>query len=409
MIILFRFAYRNLFRHPKRTLLTVLAMSVGLTISFWLDCTLKGRNDEVIQFVTSSFTGNFQFYNKNFLEEKSINQTISLDHSQIEKEFSNDLFVSSRVHLPALVSSGEESFPVLVQGIIPLKEKNISAVIDSIKSGENLNEESDCSPGELLIGEKLAQMLHIELGEKLVLLAQTAQGNLGNDLFRIKGIYNTGATNFDKNYLFITQKCAKELGEISYPHEIVMVMKKDADESALLNDLRRFEDKNFILTTWEEAIPSVANMIRLNNGVMGMVSFIVLVVVILGFVNTLLMSVFERTKEIGMMLSVGFTPNQVRILLVFESLIIGICSSLMAIVIGSIIVSYHSKYGFDLRPFLGDNFTSAMYTFSYKIHPKFSFFAFSKVILLSLFIVVIAVLFPAYKASKLSPLEVLRS
>lgn len=403
-----RFAYRNLSRHPKRTFLAALAMSMGLTISFWLDCTLSGRNAEVIKFVTSAYTGNFQIYNKNFLDEKLITQTTAFDLSVLEEKFASELHASSRIHLPSLISSGENSFPVLVQGIHPDKEKNISTIVQSIKSGENLSLDSPCSPGEILISERISKMLQVGLGEKLVLLTQTADGNLGNDLFRVKGLFNTGAPNFDKGYIFITNNCAKELGTVSRPHEIVMTLKKGADEKVVFTKLKALVTGHDVLTTWEQAIPNVANMIKLNNGVMAMVSVIVLVVVILGFVNTLLMSVFERTKEIGMMLSVGFSPKQVRLLLVFESLIIGICSSLLAIILGSAIVFYHSKYGFDLRPFLGENFNTNMYTFSFLIFPKFSFFAFLKVIILSLVIVVIAVLFPAYKASKLSPLEVLR-
>lgn len=408
MFLLIRFAYRNLVRHPKRTFVAALAMSMGLTISFWLDCTLSGRNAEVIKYVTSAYTGNFQIYHKNFLDEKLITQTAGFDLSVLEEKFSTELHASSRIHLPSLISSGENSFPVLVQGIHPGKEKNVSTVVQSIRSGENLGLDSTCSPGEVLISEKISKMLQVGLGEKLVLLTQTTDGNLGNDLFRVKGIFNTGAPNFDKGYIFVTNNCAKELGAVSRPHEIVMTLKEGADEKVVFAKLKALVTGHDVLTTWEQAIPNVANMIQLNNGVMGMVSVIVLVVVILGFVNTLLMSVFERTKEIGMMLSVGFSPKQVRLLLVFESLIIGFCSSLLAIILGSVIVFYHTKYGFDLRPFLGENFNTNMYTFSFLIFPTFSLFAFLKVIILSLVIVVIAVLFPAYKASKLSPLEVQR-
>lgn len=407
-MLLLKFAYRNLARNTKRTCLAALAMTTGLTISFWLDCTLSGRNSEVVKFVTSSFIGTLQIYDKDFLEEKSVTKTTDFDLSVLEEKFPKELSVTSRIYLPSLISSGESSYPVIAQGILPSKEKNVSTVLQSIKQGEVITENSACSPGEVLISDRLSRMLKVGLGEKIVLLTQAADGSLGNDLFRVKGLYDTGSGNFDKGLIFITHECAKQLGAVSKPHEIVMALKSGVDQDLIMKMIRPFIGEKDVLTTWEDAVPAVARMIKVNNAIMGMVSFIVLVVVILGFVNTLLMSVFERTKEIGMMLSVGFSPNQVRLLLVYESLIIGLLSSFLAIVFGSLLVLYHQKVGFDLRPFVGKSFDANIFSFSLVIYPVFSWVSFIKVILLSLGIVILSVLFPAYKASRLSPLEVLR-
>lgn len=408
MLLLIRFAYRNLARNTKRTCLAALAMSMGLTISFWLDCMLSGRNAEVVKFVTSSYIGNLQIYNKDFLEEKSVTKTTGFELESLDSVLASEAFSSARVYLPSLVSSGESSYPVVAQGVIPEREKNVSTVLQSVTAGETITTGSPCSPGEILISQKLSKMLQVDLGEKIVLLTQSADGNLGNDLFRVKGIYDTGSANFDKGYVFITRECAMELGAVTRPHEIVISLKPEANQDIIFGKIKPLIGEKDVLTTWEESVPTVARMIKVNNAIMGMVSVIVLVVVILGFVNTLLMSVFERMKEIGMMLSIGFTPNQVRLLLVFESLIIGLFSSLLAMVLGSLLVLYHSKVGFDLRPLVGNNFDAGGFSFSMIIYPVFSITSFLKVIGLSLVIVVLSVLFPAYKASKLSPLEVLR-
>ncbi len=410
MYLLFRFAFRNLSRNTKRTCLAALAMSMGLAISFWLDCTIRGRNAEVVKFVTSSFTGSLQIYNKYFLEEKSISRTTDFDPSALEEKFGDEIYVSPRVYLPSLISSGENSYPVIVQGITASKEKNVSSVLKSLKGENSLDDHSPCSPGEVLISKKQSKMLNVDVGEKIVLLTQTADGNLGNDLFRIKGLYDTGSTNFDKGLVFITSNCAKELGAVSDPHEIIIGLKEGVDQNLMFEKIKPLVSEDNVLTTWENSVPAVARMIKVNNAIMKMVSIIVLVVVILGFVNTLLMSVFERTKELGMMLSIGFTPNQVRLLLVFESLIIAVCSTIIAAIVGSAFVYYHSKFGFDLRHFVGEvNFDANEFSFSMVLYPVFSIVSFLKVIALSILIAVLSVLFPAYKASRLSPLEVLRS
>lgn len=389
--------------------MSAMAIGIGLTISFWLDCMLSGRNADVVNIITSSFIGHYQVYRKDFFEERSVNKTTDFDFTVLEKNFPQTIAVTSRYYLPSLVSSGESSYPVILQGIIPSKEKEVSTVLKSVKQGEILTDDGPCSPGDILIGEKLSQSLKVGLGEKIVILTQAADGSLGNDLFRVKGLFDTGSQNFDKSYVFVNQSCAQSLGSVDRPHEIVISVKESGDEEQLLKKLQAFVTAPNILVSWEEAVPAVARMIKVNGAIMGMVSFIVLIVVILGFVNTLLMSVFERTKEIGMMLTIGFSPGEVRLLLVFEALIIGLLASAFAVMVGSLLVLYHKHAGFDLSPFIGKNFDVNAFSFSLIIYPIFSVKAFLKVIVLSLVIVIVAVLFPAYRASRLSPLEVLRA
>ncbi|MBK7963623.1 MAG: FtsX-like permease family protein [Bdellovibrionales bacterium] len=147
----------------------------------------------------------------------------------------------------------------------------------------------------------------------------------------------------------------------------------------------------------------------MNNAIMGMVSVVLLVVVILGFVNTLLMSVFERTKEIGMMMALGITPFQVQLIIVLEGLMIALISSIAAIVFGLMVVFYHKATGFDLSPFVGGNFEANQFSLALVIYPKISIWPFAKVIVFAFVIVFFSVLTPAYRASKLTPLDAIRS
>lgn len=384
-------------------------MTFGLTINFWLDCMLRGRNEEVAKLVTSSFTGNFQIYNKIFFEDRAISSQLDLDEAKVKEAVGNQADFSFRTHLPSLISSGEASSPVLLEGIRPSSEKNVSTLAENIKQGEFLSAESDCSPGEILIGTRLAKSLKVDLGEKIVLLTQAADGSLGNELYRVKGIFNTGSSSMDKGYAFTQEKCALQLGQLHAPHEVVIKLKNNADPEQVFNQLKTIIKPEQVLMTWQQSLPAVARMVKVNNAIMGLVSFVLLVVVILGFVNTLLMSVLERTREIGMMMAIGFTPVQVQFLVAAEALLIAVFSSVVSIVLGLVIVLYYQKNGFNLAVFVGDNFDADQINLGLIIFPQISMWAFFKVIGFSVVTVVLSVLLPAYRASRLSPVEALRS
>lgn len=390
-------------------MITVVAITFGLAINFWLDCVLRGRSHDVVKMVTSTYSGNYQIYSKDYFNEKNIGSQLRVDENKIGELLKDKANYTTRVHLPSLISSGEQSLPVLLEGILPTQERSVSTLSKSIVSGDFLSEDGDCNPGAILIGKKLANSLKVDLGEKVVLLTQATDGTLGNELYRVKGLYDTGSSNFDKSYVFVNQKCAQAIGVLQGPHELVISLNKEDQGQKLFKQVQQILPSDHLLATWEESLPAVSRMVHVNNAIMGMVSAILLIVVVLGFVNTLLMSVMERTKEIGMMMALGIKGVEVQSVILLESLMIGLFSSFLAILIGSSAVLYHHFRGFDLSPFVGGKFEVNQYSLSLMIYPDLTLWPFVKVVLFSLAIVALSVVIPAYRASKLTPMDAIRS
>ncbi|MBK7892027.1 MAG: ABC transporter permease [Bdellovibrionales bacterium] len=410
-MIMWRLAIRNLMRNSRRTSLTVTSIAFGLAVSLWLDCILEGRNRDVIRTVTSGHIGNAQLLKKEYKDEQLAKDFYVAPPEDFLKLLPHGALFARRVHIPALISSGENSSPVLLEGVEPENEAKITKIKSDVIQGDYLSssEKESCAEKEILIGEKLAKRLNAEVGNKLVLLLQSIDGTLGNDLFFVKGIFSSQSPQFDARYVFTSLPCAQEIAAIRGIHETVFRFQKESDEAAVLKQQGALAGTGLILTTWREAMPSIAVMVKYNKATLLMISVLLLVVIVMGIINTLLMSVYERTREFGVMGALGVTPSELRRLIVLESLVVGIIAAILGTIVGLAMVSYHMKYGLDLRPFLGDSSGAADFKLNLTVYPEFNFIPYLRTVLLTLFFVVAASLYPAIKASRIKPIQAMRS
>lgn len=391
--------------------MTVMSIALGLAIVLWMQCILAGRNHNMIERITSTYTGHIQIMRADFQTDRLTTQAFDHDFTDLVRDLPAEAKVTSRVHLPALVASSEQSIPVLLEGIDPKHEPQITRVKENLVEGEFLEpeEDPDCPSRQVYLGRALAQLLGVEVGSKVVFLAQDANGSLGNDLFRVKGLYDSKAPEFDKSYAFAPLACVKKIGAITGLHEMVIGLPSSGPEVGIAARLQARMPEGMKVTTWKESIPSVASMVKFNDATLVMVSTMLFSVIIIGVINTLLMNVFERTREFGVMLALGTTPGQLRLMIIAESLVMGVLSAAVGIVLGSLAVLYHQRTGFDLGPFFGERTGTDQITFDLVIHPIFMWGPFLKSVLITIGFVVVAGFYPAFRASRLNPVETMRS
>jgi ABC-type lipoprotein release transport system permease subunit len=410
MPLLLRIATRNLFRNLRRTAITMLTIAFGLAVILWLQCILEGRNKHIIESITTTYTGNIQLFRSEYLKDRLIQYSFEAPE-KIAELLPEGAKVAKRIHLPALISSGEQSVPVLLEGIEPEAEAQVTHVKRNLAEGEYLVDDPspDCDSRQIYIGRKLSELLQVKVGNKIVILAQASDGTLGNDLFRVKGIYDSGSPDFDKAYAFAPLNCVAKVGAIRGVHEVSARIPDLSKEIEVREAVAAKMPPELKVTTWRESLPGMATMVKYNEATLVMISGMLFIVITLGIVNTLLMSVFERTREFGVMIALGTTPWQLRLLVVLESLILGLIASAIGMVIGMAMVLYHQKYGFDLKPFLGDHSSLDQFRLDLTIHPVFKFIPFLKSVASMMSFIVLAGLYPAWRASVLKPVEAMRS
>jgi ABC-type lipoprotein release transport system permease subunit len=406
-------ALRNLRRHFRRSLITILSIGFGLAVILWMQAILAGSNRNIVDTITSSYHGDMQIFRRDYQQDHLIQQTFPLsdagDLPALERE---GIAYAPRVMLPALVSSGEQSNPVLLEGIDPDREAQITKVKESMVEGEYLGaaDTSQCSTRAALVSRALARVLNVQVGQKIVILAQAADGTLGNELLRIKGLFDTHSPEYDKGVIFSTLDCVRMIGNLQGVHEVAFKVKNRSLHAATVQaEIQKQLPSALAVLSWREAEPRLAAMTNFNDGVIVLVSIMLFVVISLGILNAFLIAVFERTVEFGVMMALGTAPGHVVTLILTEGMFLGLAASILGIALGALIIGFHSIYGYDLQPLVGKNLAVGAYQLNLVIYPVVSLVDGVRATLITVAVVTASAFYPALRASRLRPIEAIRS
>jgi len=349
MSIFLKMAWRNIRRNLRRTLITLSAITFGLAAMIIFFGFTDGFHAQWVENTVKAYTGHIQIYRSGYRDDPQLNRSIA-DAAEIIKELKTEPAVDTyaeRVEVQGLISTAENSYGVLIRGIDTGEEVKITGIKERIIKGEYLNEDKGRG---VLIGHRLAEKLNAEIGDKIVLMVQAADGSLTAELFRLQGTFRIGATELDSSFAIVTLKDAQALSLLGdRVTEIAVMLKNPVDVLPVSKRLKeRLVSSGYEVYTWEELMPALQEMIDLDNIFMYLILLVVLVVVSLGILNTMLMSIMERTREFGIMMAVGTSPRNVILLVMLESFFIGIIGIISGAGIGIGVNRIISIKGFDL-------------------------------------------------------------
>jgi ABC-type lipoprotein release transport system permease subunit len=408
-----KLAIRSLIRNGRRTLLTISGMAMGFAVLLWMQCLLKGTNQQIVDNVTSTQVGHLQIWAKEYVDDPLNHYSFSPKLDNFAEILPPGSRFTSRVHLPSLISSGEQSAPISLTGIDPKTEGAVTNLQTNLVAGAFLSNglDPECDGREIYLGRSLAKLLRVDVGEKVVIMAQATDGTLGNELLRVRGLFETGSTTFDRTVAYAPMGCVKKIGVIQGQHEVTIrlspTVSLDAATAMVTPHLPKIAP-GLKLTTWKDVVPALAGMVNFNDASLLIVSLVLFGVATFGVVNTLLMSVFERTREFGVMLALGVTPAGVCTLVLLEALLIGLLSVAVGTAAGALAVAYHQRFGFDLKPYLGVGLSVNQFKLDTIIHPFFSFGHYAFLASCTVVIATVVGIIPALRASKMNVIEAIR-
>ena len=399
-------AWKNIWRNRLRSLIIMSATTLGIFAGLLLISFSMGMTEARVSTALKTEISHIQIHQPEFLVRDDINLLIGPADS-IETVLRQNPAIagcSPRIRLNSIISSAETGANVKITGVDPTKEKQVSDLYTKIIEGDYFEKEK-INP--VVLGQKLAEKLKVKLNSKIVLQIQDLQGNISPAAFRISGIYKTTNSQYDEFNLFVLNKDLRKLGGIKTEscHEIAIFLKDYQQSIIIQNELKRQLPKLEILT-WKELDAMLSYLSGAMDQYLYFIMVIILIALIFGIVNTMMMSILERVKELGMLMAIGMNKRRIVVMIVYETVLLTLSGALFGIFIGMVTISYLGHHGIDLSLW-GKGLSQ--FGIAPVIYTTIKTSYVVDVVFMVIFTGFVASVFPVVKALRLKPVEALKT
>lgn len=348
-MLLLRIAFRNLFRRMTRSTLIILTLAIGVLSIMLVNAISEGMIERFIQNAISLELGDVVVQSAGYQNKKQIEQSFIPKDAWLKKikKIENISLVSYRLKAQGMAAIADRSEGVLITGLDPAIEKNTHILFKKIKKGHAL-EATDLNG--LMLGEALAKKLKLEVGDKIILMAQDYQSSIGSAAFQVKGIYNSGSPDFDKAVVLIHLHAAQKMLATGPALSQVVIKIKDHHRAAqTLGEIKKqISDPKLEILSWQEQMPILTTYRSLMDWGAGLRFTLMFICVGICVVNVFVIAIFERTREFGVLLAIGTTPYQILKTLLIESFFLGIGGYLLGIVCATLLILFFQSHPIDL-------------------------------------------------------------
>jgi ABC-type lipoprotein release transport system permease subunit len=401
---LVKMAWRNLWRNPRRTLITLFSMAFGLTMMIVGYALMDGMLNQMVHYATVLGTGHVQVHHPDYLEDHSIYDTMA-DPENVLADISGTGLgsASPRVFATALISSGQQSAGGELWGIDPDLENTVTELYKHLEAGTWLAPDDR---GKVVLGRNLAKTLSAGPGDEIVVLTQAADGSLGNALYTVSGTLKSIGEALDRGGVIMHIRDLSELLVMDNEvHEIAIRLNEPEALDAATATLNKVLDQNkYKVENWKQLFPELAEYLRLSSSSMAIILIIIFAVASLGIVNTQLMSLFERTREVGIMRALGLGPLSVVWLVLFETIFLVLMAAAAGGIAGTLWSLRLEQVGWDIS-WMGGSFAFVGVAFDPHMYATLTPAAVTDSIMVMIIVVLVASIFPLFRAARISPVD----
>ena len=401
IITLLKISWRNVWRSKLRSLVVILSVVFGILGGIIMIAMSYGLNEERMNNAVETYLSHVQIHNNLFREDYNIKHTINnLDN--LEKSLNEDERVVSytkRIILNGMLSNSNGSYGIQIKGVNPETEKKVTNTHEKLIEGEYFNSKRD---NTIIVGKKLADKLNLNLKSKVVITFQDEFNELTSLLYRVEGIFKSGNSRYDESNVFVKNlSITKNLPSFSGIHEIPILLTDIELRSSVKKDLIQLSQNN-IVETWDDISKDLAYANEMLAAVLYIFMMIILTGLSFGIVNTMLMAILERKKEIGMLMSIGMNRYKIFLMICFETTFLSMIALPFGLISSYLIVEYYSVVGIDLSIVEAGLENFGVGTRLYLKVPQEQYVVVSIMVFM---ISIISSIFPSLRALKINPVE----
>jgi len=409
--MIFSIAWKNVWRNKLRSSIVIASMVIGLIGGIFYLAFAKGMAQQQVNSAIHTEISNIQLHNPEFLINNEISFTINNADEKIKriKTINGVKEAVYRITSAAMASSAITGTGIFVNGIDYKEEAKVTNISTLLVNGTYFDVKYK---NPIVVGEKLAEKLKVKIGSKIVITIQNINGEIAYSAFRIAGIYKTHNSNFDEMNVFVTQQdLANIIGTSpNSATEIAVLLNHNQLTRSVSKEIKKafskeISQKILVVRTWEEISPVLKMLNEMTIQYSMIFVIIILVALSFGIINTMLMAIMERVREIGMLMAIGMNKTKVFFMITLETVFLSITGGILGLSISWILVEIMGITGIDLSS-IADGLNSMGYS-SY-VYPELDLIYYGLIGLLVVVTAIFASIMPARKALKFNPAQAVR-
>jgi ABC-type lipoprotein release transport system permease subunit len=315
-------SWRNLWRNHRRTAIMLAAISVGIWAMIFMTAILRGMVGDMLTQGIRNLPGHIQIHHQGFLDDPNIVNSLPAPSGELLAAL-NDPDTeawSGRIKVPAVISSERDTRGVILLGVDPISEDAVTAIAGQVVEGRFLDTVDDKG---VVIGLKLAERLETRLGKRIVIMSQDPDNNIADRGFRIVGLYKAKIEAQEEMNVYAARGTLQKLLKIGDRLTEIAILDKDMNNiDPLYNKIKSVTPAGLNTQPWYEIEPYLSTMLKSMDGFVLVWIIIVFLALSFGLVNTLIMAVFERTREIGLIQALGMRPSMILYQIMLESVLL---------------------------------------------------------------------------------------
>jgi len=400
-------AWRNVWRNRRRTVIAVIAIALGLALMLFFDGILGGAKQAIYGNTVKLQGGNVQVHAPGYREKARRMPLLPLADAeavvQATSAQSQVVAVSRRIETGGMVSSREGTMPVVITGIEPEREAPASLVAEKIVQGRYLAADDE---DFLLIGRALARNLEVTVGDRVTLVGRATHEQTRRRTMTVVGIYDLNIPEVEKRMVYVSLVEAQTLFDLrDQATEVAIFLDRVGQEPPVVEALQAALP-GYEVDAWDTLDPSTKQSMEMEDQVMGIFGLVILLIAGVGILNLMLMAVFERTREIGLVAAMGLKRREIVMLFLLEGVLIGLLGALVGSVLGGLINAYYGQFGLEWAGSSAE-YSELAALLGGRIYFRIGMdMLFNRALTVAI-IAALASLYPAWQASKREPAEAL--
>lgn len=399
-----KIAWRNIWRNKRRSLVVIVAIALGIWSIIFITGFADGMYKTMIDNAIESQYSHIQIHNPDYKEDKEIKYTIA-DHEKLFAVLDTMAAVqaySARVINQGMISSPKSASGIQIIGIDSDKENSVSKLRSKIVEGD-LFETKRKTP--IVISKSLAKHLNVRLKSKVVLTITNLNGNISQSAFKIIGLYETNNGVFDDAFVFTRAEDLISASEMETKYHEVAIFLNNPDDVTKAASMLSSLNKDMLVEDWRELAPELELIESASGMNLFIVSIIIMVALLFSIVNTMLMAVLERYKELGVLMAIGLNKIKVFNMIVLETIMLALVGGPLGILVGYITIEYFKIDGIDFSSFSEGLREFGVNAIIRPIVPTEEYFLLAGIIIVT---AVVGAIYPAFKAVNLKPVDAIR-